>query len=117
MFKITVEDEFSAGHFLRGYKGKCENMHGHNYKVIVVVSGKKLNEIGLLIDFDVVKGKLREIMKEFDHTVINEHKYFKKNNPSAENIAKYFFIQLKKDVKVSKVSIWETSKSWATYAE
>jgi len=117
MFEVTVEEEFSAAHFLRGYNGKCENMHGHNYKIVAVIRVKKLNKIGLSIDFATVREKLRKIIKEFDHTLINEHRYFKKNNPSAENIAKYFFIQLKKDMKVCKVTVWENNKSAATYAE
>lgn len=122
MYEITVEDEFAAAHYLRKYKGKCERMHGHNYKVVVVVNVGKLDKIGLSVDFKVIKGKLNNIIKQFDHTVIDKHEYFKRNNPSAENIAKYIFDRLKEifnnnNTRIHKVCVWETSRSCAAYVE
>src|SRR5262245_52035526 len=90
MFQVSVEETFSAGHALRGYKGKCENPHGHNYRVRVTVEGPKLDAIGLLVDFVQVKKIIREVMGRLDHQFMNDLEPFKSVNPSAENVAKYF---------------------------
>lgn len=88
MFEVRVEADFSAAHFLRDYNGKCENLHGHNYKVYAHVRGSQLNEGGMLLDFTKLKGALREVCKELDHTNLNDKDYFEQN-PSAERIAMY----------------------------
>ena len=103
MFEITVEYSFAAGHALRGYKGKCENIHGHNYKVEVALSGKKLNAIGLLMDFVDLKAVIKEIVKRVDHQFLNDMPPFDQLNPSAENMAKYFF-----DDTTSRPSEWRS---------
>jgi 6-pyruvoyltetrahydropterin/6-carboxytetrahydropterin synthase len=121
MYELKVKSGFSAAHFLREYKGKCENLHGHNWNVEVIVSGKNLDNTGLLIDFKEIKNKLEEVMNTLDHKLINEIDYFKKHNPSCENIACYIFNILKnkfgENIKLSKVSVWETETSCATYFE
>src|SRR5690242_21140827 len=84
MFEISVEETFSAGHALRGYKGKCENPHGHNYRVRVNVEGEQLDKIGLLLDFVHLKRILRELIGEVDHKFLNDQPPFDTINPSAE---------------------------------
>ena len=91
MFEVTVEQTFAAGHALREYKGKCENVHGHNYRVQITVEGERLNRIGLLVDFVELKRVVREVVAILDHQFINDLEPFTVINPSAENMAKYFY--------------------------
>ena len=91
MFQVSVEDTFSSGHALRGYKGKCENPHGHNYRVQVTLEGPQLDNIGLLIDFTQLKHVMRGLIARLDHQFINDLEPFTTVNPSAENLAKYFY--------------------------
>ena len=117
MFEIFVEHTFAAAHFLRNYHGKCENLHGHNYRVQVAMSGE-LDENGLLHDFADLKKRVRAASEYLDHKFINELKPFDRLNPSAENIAKFFYDEIQREVKpgaVAFVRIWETDTSCATY--
>ena len=91
MYEVTVEADFSSGHYLRNYKGKCENPHGHNYKVRVTLAGATLDEAGLLLDFKLLKQVLRPVIDRIDHQMLNDLEPFTTLNPSAENIAKYFY--------------------------
>lgn len=122
MFQVSVEETFSAGHALRGYKGKCENPHGHNYRVQVTLEGPQLDGIGLLIDFTQLKQVMREVIKRLDHQFINDLDPFTKLNPSAENMAKYFYEQvagqlsgLPAGARVTDVIVWETDTAMAKY--
>lgn len=124
MFEVSVEAGFAAAHQLRNYRGKCENLHGHNYKVRVTVQGEDLNSIGLLADFTELKAALREISEFLDHKFLNEIPPFTEINPSAENVAKYICDELQKSlregasevpVKIAEVKVWETDTSTATY--
>ena len=125
MFEVTVEDSFAAGHYLRNYKGKCENPHGHNYKVLVTLRGQELDKAGLLLDFKDLKGALREVIERLDHQMINDVEPFKVVNPSAENLAKYFYdesnTRLKSvtsgRVRVKDVTVFETDTTTAKYSE
>ena len=125
MYEVTVEDTFSAGHYLRNYHGKCEKPHGHNYRVRVTLSGAELDKAGLLLDFKELKDVLRPVMNYLDHEMINELKPFDTINPSAENLAKYFYDECNKflaghtsgRVRVKDVTIWETDTTTATYYE
>ena len=118
MYEIEVFLDFSAAHKLRGYKGKCENVHGHNWKVGISVSSDELNDIGIVADFRDVKKAAGDVLKELDHTDLNTVSYFKKENPTSENIAKYIYDELKKKkLKPSSVSVWEADDSKATYYE
>ena len=90
MFEVRVNTDFAAAHFLRDYHGKCENLHGHNYKVYAHVRGKKLNEGGMLLDFTELKAALKSVCKKMDHTNLNDMEVFDQN-PSAERIAKFIF--------------------------
>ena len=121
MFEVSVEQTFAAGHALRNYKGKCENVHGHNYRVRITMQGDQLDSTGLLVDFLDVKSLIGGVVDYLDHQFINDLPPFDELNPSAENIAKYFYDQvsggLKNDVpvRVSEVTIWETDTSSAVY--
>ncbi len=121
MFEVMIERNFSSAHQLRGYQGKCENLHGHNYKVEIFVRGSELDNIGLLVDFGDVKKAADEIVNYLDHRNINELPPFDEElNPSAENLARYFLEQVSESigderVKVYKVRVFETPTSVATY--
>jgi 6-pyruvoyltetrahydropterin/6-carboxytetrahydropterin synthase len=120
MHQVSVDCSFAAGHALRGYKGKCENVHGHNYKVRVQVAGDELNSIGLLVDFVDLRAAIRQIVDRLDHRFLNDLEPFDKLNPSAENLAVYFADELKRllaphPVRVDSVTVWETDTTSATY--
>jgi 6-pyruvoyltetrahydropterin/6-carboxytetrahydropterin synthase len=121
MFEVSVEQTFAAGHALRNYKGKCENVHGHNYRVRITMQGDRLDSTGLLVDFLDVKNLIGGVVDYLDHQFINDLPPFDELNPSAENIAKYFYDRvsggLKNEVpvRVSEVTIWETDTSSAVY--
>ena len=94
MFEVSVEQSFAAGHALRNYHGKCENVHGHNYRVRVTVQGPQLDAIGLLVDFVEVKKLMHRVIDRLDHQFINDLAPFDTMNPSAENMAKYFYDEI-----------------------
>ena len=121
MFEVRVEDSFAAAHFLRDYHGKCEALHGHNYKVFVHVRGAELNEGGMLLDFTQLKAALKKVLAGLDHTNLNDNPFFDQN-PSAERIALYIcqsvqaeLDALKKGVRLYSVDVFETDRNRATY--
>jgi 6-pyruvoyltetrahydropterin/6-carboxytetrahydropterin synthase len=121
MFEVAVEQTFAAGHALRNYKGKCENVHGHNYRVRVTIAGEQLDDAGLLVDFVDVKRLMGGAIEYLDHRFINELPPFDQINPSAENMAKYFYdrvsagMQSDAPVRIAEVRVWETDTSSAVY--
>ena len=122
MFEVSVEQVFAAGHALRNYKGKCENIHGHNWRVQVVIEGQQLDGTGLLVDFIDVKNLMGSVIARLDHQFLNEVAPFDVKNPSAENIAEYFYEQMTAGltetpvpVRIREVKIWETDIQSATY--
>lgn len=124
MFEVSVEETFAAGHALRGYHGKCENVHGHNYRVRVLVAGEALDAAGLLVDFVDLKQILRAIIERLDHRFLNDVPPFDELNPSAENMAQYFHQEMSRGlagaaranaVRIAEVKIWETDTATATY--
>ena len=125
MFEVTVEAGFSSGHYLRNYRGKCENPHGHNYRVFVTLAGVELDEAGLLLDFKLLKQVMRPAVDYLDHQMINDLKPFDEVNPSAENLARYFFEQTSGQlremtagrVRVKDCTLYETDTSFARYYE
>jgi len=117
MFEIEVFSNFSSAHRLRNYKGKCENMHGHNWKVGVSISSGKLKKVGVVLDFKDLKKALRDVLKKLDHKNLNSLAYFRRVNPTSENLSKYIFGEIKKRLPVSSVSVWEAEDSRATYRE
>ena len=125
MFEVTVEAGFSSGHYLRNYRGKCENPHGHNYRVFVTLIGKELDEAGLLLDFKLLKQVMRPVVERLDHQMINDLDPFTVVNPSAENLARYFYEETAKQlqemtggrVRIKDCTLYETDTSFARYYE
>jgi 6-pyruvoyltetrahydropterin/6-carboxytetrahydropterin synthase len=120
MYEIKIITSFSAAHRLENFYGKCEALHGHNWKVEVFLVGKKLDEAGLLLDFGAVKARTRELLEEIDHKYLNELPAFSHQNPSSENLASYLFQRLaaalnRDGVKVIRVNVWESDTSCASY--
>jgi 6-pyruvoyltetrahydropterin/6-carboxytetrahydropterin synthase len=124
MYEVTVEDSFAAGHYLRNYRGKCENPHGHNYKVRVTLAGEQLDKAGLLIDFKDLRDVMKQVIDRLDHRMLNDLEPFTVLNPSAENLAKYFFDEANGRLRsttngrvgVKMVTIFETDTTTATYS-
>ncbi|HRZ28012.1 MAG TPA: 6-carboxytetrahydropterin synthase QueD [Spirochaetota bacterium] len=122
MYILTIEDSFAAAHQLRGYRGKCENIHGHNWRVVLEVQGTELNEIGLLIDFHELKAMLKKILGALDHKNINDVEPFTGINPSSENLSKYVaekaaeeLAGTNKKITVKSVTVWESDTSRCTF--
>jgi len=120
MYEIAVESHFDAAHFLRGYRGKCEALHGHRFRVVARVSAAKLNDAGMAYDFAELKKHLNDILDKYDHTCLNDVSPFDKINPSSEHLATIIHGELKKKlagtvVSVSSIEVWESPQSWATY--
>jgi 6-pyruvoyltetrahydropterin/6-carboxytetrahydropterin synthase len=125
MYEVTVERDFASGHYLRNYRGKCENPHGHNYKVRVTLRGETLDASGLLLDFKELKRVMHPILEYLDHRMLNDLEPFTVINPSAENLARYFYDETNKQlvemtngrVNVKDCTIFETDTTFATYYE
>jgi len=118
MFNLKVEGSFSAAHNLRGYKGKCEDLHGHNWRVEITVKSEQLDNLGMVLDFKYLKKKLNAVLEQMDHKYLNKLVFFKKTNPTSENMAKYLFHKLKSQIPwLYSVTVWESSTSAATYEE
>lgn len=118
MYSIKVESTFSSAHNLRHYKGKCEELHGHNWKVELKATQDKLDKTGMVLDFKYLKMKLNRVIEALDHKYLNSMPYFKKMNPTSENIARYIYDRVKKSgVRLKSVTVWENTTSSATYEE
>ncbi|MCI4624957.1 MAG: 6-carboxytetrahydropterin synthase QueD [Candidatus Magnetoovum sp. WYHC-5] len=122
MFELMIETTFAASHQLRGYKGKCENLHGHNFKVQVFIQSEMLNDIDIAMDFHDIKKYTSEVVDQLDHSFLNEIFPFTEINPSSENIAKWVFDSLKKKINTNMttlgaVTVWESDTASATYYE
>lgn len=117
-YSVRVEGDFAAAHFLVNYHGKCENLHGHNYKVFLHMEGEDLDEGGMLCDFGVMKKSLKEVLNRLDHQNLNDLETFKDGRPSAERIARYIFEEtalLLAPLTPSQVDVFETERSRASY--
>jgi len=123
MFEVTIEETFAAGHALRNYRGKCENVHGHNYRAEVALQGAELDAIGLLVDFVEMKRVVHAVLDRMDHQWLNDFPPFDVLNPSAENMVKYIHdevkqgLSIREGVRVGAVKLWETDTASATYRE
>ena len=122
MYDLMIESQFSSAHQLRGYKGKCEALHGHNWRVQITVSSDNLNDIGIMVDFHELKDISGEVISSLDHSFLNDVFPFTEINPSSENIAKWIFDSMKKKIdskpcEMSSVTVWENETSSATYYE
>ena len=120
MYEITILSHFSGAHRLRYLHGKCEELHGHNWKIEVSVASDRLNKEGLVIDFQILKQRVEKVIESLDHTYLNDLPYFSEKEPSSENIAKYIFDKLKKELKayrvtLKKVTAWESETACASY--
>jgi 6-pyruvoyltetrahydropterin/6-carboxytetrahydropterin synthase len=119
-YQIKIMCDFAAAHHLRNFRGKCENLHGHNWKVEVVMRGNRLDEAGILVDFSEVKQVAREVLGELDHHYLNDLPFFQERNPSSENIARYLFDRLQAKLNTDhrwmhKVTVWESADACATF--
>jgi 6-pyruvoyltetrahydropterin/6-carboxytetrahydropterin synthase len=122
MYELKIITQFAAAHQIRGIEGGCERLHGHNWKVEVFVSGDKLDENGLLIDFRVMKDKTEALMEELDHKFLNELEPFTTLNPSSENVSRYVYEALSRQlntdtIRISKITVWESDSACASYTE
>ena len=120
MYQSAITATFSAAHYLRNYRGKCENLHGHNWKVEVVVGTEVLDDAGMGLDFTVLKSRTAEVLAGLDHKTLNEVTPFSEENPSSENIARHIFNALEGmvddgRVRLRSVKVWESDTSWAEY--
>ena len=122
MYTLTTMVEFSSDHTLVGHSGPCKKMHGHNWKVEVEITGDKLDNIGMVVDFKEIRKATNLVVDELDHEFLNNLEPFSEDNPTAENIARYIFTKLSeefsnKNVKVNSIKLWETDKSAVSYKE
>ena len=122
MYEVSVEETFAAAHNLRDYKGKCENLHGHNYNVRVALAGAELDHVGLLYDFVHLKQVIQGVIASLDHHYLNEFPPFDALNPSAENIARHICDEISKQIRetpngagIASITVWETETTAATY--
>jgi 6-pyruvoyltetrahydropterin/6-carboxytetrahydropterin synthase len=119
MYQISVEQHFDAAHFLRGYRGKCEALHGHRFRVVVRIKSAVLNDIGIAYDFAELKQHLADIISRFDHTCLNDVSPFDQINPSSENIATIVYKELKPKlagVSIAGVEVWESPQTGVSYS-
>jgi len=119
MYTVRIEDGFAAAHFLKAYHGKCERLHGHNYRVFVTAQGTGLDEGGMLVDFGVLKDALKGVLAELDHSCLNDHPEFADGAPSAERIARFLYGRMSASVptaRFSLVEVYETDVNRATYS-
>ena len=121
MYQVSIEQHFDAAHFLRGYQGKCEALHGHRFQVVAKVKSSLVDDIGIAYDFTVLKQHLGDILSRFDHTCLNEVSPFDKINPSSENIATTIYDELKLKLagapaSISCVEVWESPQSGVAYS-
>lgn len=120
MFELSIKSEIGSAHFLKGYEGKCSRLHGHNWKIEVIIIGDCLDSVGMVADFSVLKKQLNGFLLDMDHVCLNELPFFRKVNPTTENIAKYIYGNYAKVVsplKVKNVRVWESDNSSVTYYE
>ncbi len=123
MYELTVRTHFDAAHSLAGYPGECARLHGHTFKVDVVVEGELLNSIGIVYDFKDLKNSVNGILDRFDHRHINEIPPFDEIIPTAENLANYLYHELRKDgdfppgVRIKQVNVWESESACISYRE
>ena len=119
MYELRVESEFAAAHYLRGYEGQCENLHGHNWKVEVRLKGETLDKTGMVMDFKKVNALVREVLAAFDHKCLNELETFKTTNPTTENVSRIIYgeieAKLPPGLSVSRVTCWESDRCAASY--
>lgn len=120
-FTLKTLLDFAAAHRLHGYDGDCAKLHGHNWKVEVMVTGEQLDDVGMVIDFKEIKRHAKAVVAELDHTYLNDHPAFQNRNPTAENIAAYLFERLAERIDtqqrhVSAITVWENDRNCVTFS-
>ena len=120
MYEVSVQQHFDAAHYLRGYQGKCESLHGHRFQVVANIRAEQIDEVGLAYDFVQLRQQLGDIVGRFDHTCLNEVPPFDKINPSSENIASTIYSELQAllqgtGASISSIQVWESPHSCVTY--
>lgn len=120
MFELSIKGDIASAHFLRGYQGKCKDLHGHTWKIEVVIVNNQLNEIGMVADFAVLKKQLKEFLMAIDHVCLNDLPFFQEVNPTTENIAKYIYTHFCKVIdplRIKTVRVWESDSASIVYYE
>lgn len=120
MFELSVKSHISSAHFLRGYEGKCRDLHGHTWRIEVVIAGERLDPVGMVADFVGLKKQLNDFLAPLDHVCLNDLEYFKEHNPTTENIARYVyrnFAEVVAPLKIKRVQAWESATSSVVYFE
>ena len=120
MFELSVKGDIASAHLIRGHEGKCKNLHGHTWKIEVTITKDRLNDLGMVADFAVLKRQLREVLDPIDHVCLNELSFFKEAVPTTENIARYVYAHFKEMIKpldIRQVRVWESDTSSVTYRE
>lgn len=120
MYELSIKGDIASAHFLRGYQGKCKDLHGHTWKIEVVIASDQLDEIGMVADFAILKKQLKEFLMSIDHVCLNDLPAFKQVNPTTENIAKHIYVHFSKDIKplkIKQVEVWESDLASVVYYE
>lgn len=120
MFELSVRGDIASAHFIEGHEGKCKNLHGHTWKIEVTLINDRLNDLGMVADFAVLKRQLQEVLEPIDHVCLNELPFFRERSPTTENIAKYIYAHFKEMIKplgIKEVRAWESDTSSVTYCE
>lgn len=120
MYELSIKGDIAAAHFIEGYPGKCKDLHGHTWKIEVTVISDRLDEIGMVADFAVLKKHLRGVLEKIDHVCLNDLDYFKQHHPTTENLARYIygeFAEAVKPIRIKQVRVWESDTSSVTYYE
>ena len=121
MYELRIESDFAAAHYLREYEGKCENLHGHNWKIEIILRGAELGKAGMLMDFKNARAIVNEVLERFDHKYLNELEEFKTVNPTTENLSRMLYesigVKLPGGVRVQRVTCWESERCGASYFE
>ncbi len=120
MFELTIKDHISSAHFLRGYQGRCKDLHGHTWAIELTLISDQLDTLGMVADFAIVKKQLKEFLMTLDHVCLNDLPYFKEHNPTTENIAKYIYKNFsfpRAPLRIKKVQVWESDTASVVYYE
>ncbi|OGX07539.1 MAG: 6-carboxytetrahydropterin synthase QueD [Omnitrophica WOR_2 bacterium GWA2_47_8] len=120
MFELSIKGDFASAHQLRGYQGNCKDLHGHTWRVELTAQSETLDDIGMVVDFKIIKQQFREFLMRIDHVNLNDLPYFKKVNPTSEHLAQYIFQEfgkIIKPLKIKQVRVWESDTSDVTYYE
>ena len=120
MYELSIIDDFASAHYLRKYDGPCKELHGHTWKVEIIIEAQELNEMGVVIDFRGIKKKLKDFLNNLDHVCLNDLPEFQEINPSTENLARYVFQKFRQECEpflLKKVRVWESERASVTYSE